>query len=83
VVSIPDYGYTPFGKAKQQTISKAIDEFNNVNKSITEKHGVKYFNITTISRKGFEDPTLVAADGLHPSGKMYGMWTELILDKLF
>src|SRR5262249_3244075 len=56
VVSIPDYGFTPFGKEKQQQITKAIDEFNTVNKSITEKYGVRYFYITDISRKGFEDP---------------------------
>jgi lysophospholipase L1-like esterase len=78
VVSIPDYGFTPFGKSKQADITKALDEFNALNKSITEKHGVKYFNITEISRKGFEDPELVASDGLHPSGKMYALWTDLI-----
>jgi len=82
VVSIPDYGYTPFGKEKQQIISKAIDEFNAVNKSIAEKYGVKYFNITDISRRGFEDPALVAPDGLHPSGKMYGVWVDLMIDRL-
>lgn len=82
VVSIPDYGYTPFGKVKQQQISKAIDDFNSVNKAIAEKAGVKYFYITDISRKGFEDPELVAADGLHPSGKMYSKWVDLILNGL-
>jgi lysophospholipase L1-like esterase len=79
VVSIPDYGYTPFGKAKQATISPAIDAFNAMNKSITEKLGIKYFNITEISRQGFNQPDLVANDGLHPSGKMYTQWVELIL----
>lgn len=83
VVSIPDYGYTPFGKGKQQSISKAIDEFNAVNKSISEKLGVKYFNITDISRKGFEDPELVAEDGLHPSAKQYRNWVERISQNLF
>jgi lysophospholipase L1-like esterase len=78
VVSIPDYGFTPFGKEKQEQITKAIDEFNAVNKSVTEKYGVKYFNITAISRRGFEDPELVADDGLHPSGKQYTQWAEVI-----
>lgn len=82
VVSIPDYGFTPFGKEKQQQISKAIDDFNAVNKTITEKHNVKYFYITDISRKGLEDPELVASDGLHPSGKMYSKWVDLILKGL-
>lgn len=78
VVSIPDYGYTPFGKSKQAAISAAIDLFNEINARITYKLGVKYFNITEISRDGLNDPSLVAADGLHPSGKMYSYWVELI-----
>jgi lysophospholipase L1-like esterase len=78
VVSIPDYGFTPFGKDKQQEITKEIDEYNHINKTITEKQGVKYFNITEISRQGFNDPELVAEDGLHPSGKMYGLWVDMI-----
>lgn len=82
VVSIPDYGYTPFGKEKQESISKAIDEFNAVNRSITEKYGVQYFYITDISRKGLDDPALVAQDGLHPSGKMYAEWVEIIAQDL-
>lgn len=83
VVSIPDYGYTPFGKEKQQSISKAIDAFNAINKSITEKYDIKYIDITDISRKGFEDLELVAEDGLHPSGKQYRLWVERIVQKLF
>lgn len=82
VVSIPDYGFTPFGKEKQPVITKALDEFNTVNRLITEKYGIKYFNITDVSRKGLEDPSLVAEDGLHPSGKMYSQWVEIILKGL-
>src|SRR6201995_3736007 len=36
VVSIPDYGYTPFGKANQKTISKELDDYNEISKVITE-----------------------------------------------
>ena len=79
VVSIPDYGYTPFGKSKRVEISEAIDKFNAVNKSITEKLGVRYFYITDLTRKGLDDPSLVANDGLHPSGKMYSLWVDRIL----
>ena len=82
VVSIPDYGYTPFGKPRQLEISKAIDQFNDANRSITEKLGIKYINITDLTREGLEKPEYVAADGLHPSGKMYGMWVERILGRL-
>ncbi len=81
VVSIPDYGYTPFGLPKKETISKQIDEFNAINMEIAEKYKVAYYNITDISRKGLEEPSLVAADKLHPSGKMYKLWMERILEK--
>lgn len=79
VVSIPDYGYTPFGKNNQAAISKGIDVFNEANELIAKKMGVKYFNITDISRKGLIEPDLVAFDGLHPSAKMYAEWVERIL----
>ena len=79
VVSIPDYGYTPFGKPKQQKISKELDDYNDISRKITGKYGVKYFYITDISRKGLDDPSLVATDGLHPSGKQYSQWVDLIL----
>jgi lysophospholipase L1-like esterase len=79
VVSIPDYGYTPFGREKQDSISRAIDEFNNVNRSVATRYGIRYFNITDISRRGLTEPVLVASDGLHPSGKMYGEWVAAIL----
>lgn len=82
VVSIPDYGYTPFGKPKQETITKAIDQFNEINARITYKHKVQYFNITEISRNGLKQPDLVASDGLHPSGKMYAQWVDLIVRDL-
>jgi lysophospholipase L1-like esterase len=82
VVSIPDYGFTPYGKPKQETITKAIDEFNEINARITYKYGIQYFDITETSRDGLKDASLVAADGLHPSGKMYSYWVELIVKDL-
>lgn len=78
IVSIPDYGYTPFGKPKQETITPQIDQFNEINKRITAKYKIAYFDITEISRKGLDDPALVATDGLHPSGKMYTLWVDEI-----
>ncbi len=80
VVSIPDYGYTPFGRSRQEAISNEIDCFNAANKRITDSLGVAYINITPISRNGLSDPSLVADDGLHPSGKMYSQWVALMVD---
>jgi lysophospholipase L1-like esterase len=78
VLSIPDYGKTPFGAAKEEKIEKDIDAYNKASKDICKKYKVKYFNITPISRRAKTDPELVADDDLHPSGKMYSAWVELI-----
>jgi acyl-CoA thioesterase-1 len=79
VVSIPDYGYTPFGKNNQMQISQQIDLFNAANKQLSDSLGLTYYNITPISRKGLAEPDLVAEDGLHPSAKMYAEWVKLIM----
>lgn len=80
VLSIPDYGFTPFGKEKQKSISEAIDQYNQVNREIAEKYGVTYMDITPFTRKA--DSNLIAPDGLHPSGKMYAIWVEQILKRM-
>ncbi len=79
VVSIPDYGYTPFGQPKQEEITQAIDAFNEVNRTITARIGIKYVNITDLTQEGLNKPEYVAGDGLHPSGRMYTLWVERIL----
>lgn len=82
VVSIPDYGFTPFGQSRQLEISKAIDQFNDTNRSITERMGVRYVYITDLTREGLKNPSYVANDGLHPSGKMYSRWVERIIKSM-
>ncbi|QSE98532.1 SGNH/GDSL hydrolase family protein [Fulvivirga lutea] len=79
VVSIPDYGFTPFGQSNQAKISHEIDAYNEINKRIAEENGIKYYFITDISRDGLEKPELVADDGLHPSGEQYRLWVERII----
>ncbi len=81
VVSIPDYAYTPFGNGSN-SITKEIDAFNSMNKSITQSNDITYIDITPISREGLANPSLVAADGLHPSNLMYTKWVSLILREL-
>ncbi len=77
VVSIPDWGVTPFGASANPTqVAAAIDRFNAINKQITTSMGVAYIDITPISRQS--DASMVAGDGLHPSGKQYGQWSNLL-----
>lgn len=83
VVSIPDWGATPFAKDRDRVkISKEIDAFNAVNKRISAHYNVKYADITVGSRKAITDPSLVANDGLHPSGSEYAKWVQKILSEL-
>ena len=78
VVSIPDYSYTP-SHANYPGISAEINEYNRINKEETIKRGVRYFDITAISRKGLTIPGYVANDGLHPSGLQYKEWVNKIV----
>lgn len=82
VVSIPDWGVTPFAKSRdQQKISKEIDAYNAVCKEEAVKMGIQYFDITPISREAVSNSALVASDGLHPSGEMYGRWVREVIVK--
>lgn len=78
VLSIPDYGYTPFGTTNRATISAEINEYNRINREIAYELGVAYFDITPISREAISKPEYLASDQLHPSGEMYARWVDLM-----
>jgi lysophospholipase L1-like esterase len=85
VVSIPDWGVTPFAKKDKRTarkISSEIDFFNAVNKSLSKSAGVHYLDITAHSRKAKMDKKLLAEDGLHPSGLMYKNWAKRLANAI-
>jgi lysophospholipase L1-like esterase len=80
VLSIPDYSVTPFAASYDTArIAREIDAFNQVNKSITMSAGVTWIDITGISREAKHDGSLLAGDGLHPSGKQYKRWADLLV----
>lgn len=77
VLSIPDWGVTPFAAGRDRAkIAQEIDAFNNVNRQESEQAGVAWLDITEISRLAADRPELLAPDGLHPSGLMYRMWVD-------
>jgi len=76
VLSIPDWGVTPFANGMDNVVGPLIDQFNAINKDESNKRGVNYLDITDISREATTDPSLIAVDGLHPSAKMYGKWMQ-------
>jgi len=79
VLSIPDYGVTPFAGGQDAVIGPEIDAFNAINREESGNAGVNYLDITGISREAAIDATLIAPDGLHPSGKMYTQWVLKLL----
>jgi lysophospholipase L1-like esterase len=83
VVSIPDYGVTPFGKRMDPAkIAEELDRYNKIARECADKAEVKFVDITPESRGAAKDPELVADDGLHPSKKMYAEWAKLIDEAL-
>lgn len=83
VISIPDYGFTPFGQRRNPTvIREELDNYNAINQRIAAAYEVAYFDITPISREGLERTALVATDALHPSAKQYEEWVDLMYGKI-
>jgi lysophospholipase L1-like esterase len=85
VISIPDWGATPFAREKDRDrgkITEEINAFNEENNHIAYRYKVKYVDITPGSREVLINPELVAKDHLHPSGVEYKRWAEAILKTL-
>jgi lysophospholipase L1-like esterase len=85
VLSIPDWGFTPFAKKNNRDaaqIAQEIDAYNSVCKEEAEKLNIKFIDITSISRIAKTDGSLIAEDGLHPSAKMYGLWVNELSKKI-
>lgn len=79
VLSIPDWGVTPFANGRDRAqIAREIDAYNEANRRISGALGVHYINITPWTRQAATDPTLLASDGLHPSGKEYRRWADTL-----
>jgi lysophospholipase L1-like esterase len=77
VLSMPDWGVTPFAEGRDRAvIALEIDEFNAMNHAETERRGANYVDVTPLSRAG-EHRNLLVADGLHPAAAMYDMWARL------
>jgi lysophospholipase L1-like esterase len=79
VLSIPDWGVTPFANGRDRAqIAKEIDDYNAANRYISEIYKVNYIDITPGSREAATDLSLVAGDGLHPSAKEYSKWAQKV-----
>ncbi|WP_237701542.1 SGNH/GDSL hydrolase family protein [Algoriphagus machipongonensis] len=83
VISIPDWGVTPFavsnGRDPEQ-IASEINAFNSAQKVICEKYGVDYVDITEDYRINGNEAEMLVSDNLHPSGLIYKSWAEKLAD---
>lgn len=80
VLSIPDWSVTPFAASfNRKQVATQIAHFNTCVHQEAKAFGCRYLNITPNSRRAATDPTLLASDELHPSGKMYADWAALLL----
>jgi lysophospholipase L1-like esterase len=82
VLSVPDWGGTPYAQGRDRArIAAEIDRFNAVNRQESTARGARYVDVTQASRAAppaGAGPRL-APDGLHPSGEMYAVWARLVL----
>jgi lysophospholipase L1-like esterase len=79
VLSIPDWGVTPFAAKKDtKKISEQIDEFNAICESAANQNGVHFIDITEDSRKAKKDISLLASDQLHYSAKAHAGWAAKV-----
>lgn len=83
VLSIPDWGVTPFAAGRDiKQIALEIDAYNAVCQHISEKYNVHYIDITVAQRRDGHLLEFLASDQLHPSAKEYAKWAVLLADKM-
>lgn len=77
VLSIPDWGVTPFAHDRDQTaISRELDAYNAAAQALCRARGVVFVDITGLSRRHGAEPAMLVADDLHPSAAMYALWAQ-------
>ena len=79
-IAVPDYTVTPsgadYGDPRQQ--HDGILAVNDVMKRLSAERGIHYVDTFDLSLRAADDRSLVATDGLHPSGAQYRLWVERI-----
>ena len=80
VLSIPDWGVTPFAAGRdREQIAREIDTFNAIKREEAHRAGVHFVDVAPVSRTAAMNAELTAGDGLHPSGRLYAEWARLAL----
>lgn len=83
VLSIPDWGVTPFADGRdREKIATEIDAYNLVCKIAAQKFNTHFIDITTAQRLDGSKEEFLAADKLHPSAKEYAKWAKRLAEKI-
>jgi acyl-CoA thioesterase I len=79
-ITTPDYTVTPTGADYGDPAARraGIERVNAILGEITEARGIALVDILNISTRAASDRSLVADDGLHPSGVQYARWVDRI-----
>ena len=84
VLSIPDWGMTPFNTEKDVAQTSAeIDAYNAIKKQISLNLGVHYLDITPSTREHAKDPHFLASDLLHYSEHEYAIWAKAVANIIY
>lgn len=80
VLSIPDWGVTPFADGRDRArIAAEIDAYNAINRDEAARAGARWVDVTAQTRQAGADPSFLVGDGLHPSARSYAEWSRLAL----
>lgn len=85
VISIPDWGVTPFAESKgvdQEKVALEVNAYNAAKEAVCSQLGVAFVEITADYREIGAQPEMVVDDELHPSGRVYSRWTEKLLTQV-
>jgi acyl-CoA thioesterase I len=85
IITIPDFSVTPTGArySRGRNISEGLTRFNEIINDEAKKRSLKVVDVFPASKAMKTDPSLIAADGLHPSAKEYAEWEKLIFPIAF
>ena len=83
VLSIPDWGVTPFAEGRdRKKIAEEIDGYNFVCETSSKAFQTNFINITTLQRADTNKTEFLAPDGLHPSNKAYSKWAVKLVEAI-
>ncbi len=80
MLSIPDWGVTPFAVEEggdTSRVAQEIDRYNAVVHDLSRARGAHWVDVTGLSRGPGRN--MLAEDGLHPSAEQYALWVEALL----